>query len=283
MYPDTFHDPKLQKDFDDKGYTILRGFLDPIGIEMLLTLFSNFSNEFSGPFHTSHFSSNTAYKQKVHDTISEVIFPKAAEYLNDFQPLFGNFMIKSPDPEVAMDLHADWAYVDEHKVRSAAIWVPLIDVNAQNGCLGIIEGSHKITNAIRGPGIRQSGRIHDNEWASRYGKLIPMKAGDAIIYDHALLHYSPPNKTDKIRPALNFSLKPASAKPWIHYFQLEGSDEIELYSVEDPAFYIRYEHFQRPQTGQFIKKFSSKEIEYIDDRMSAFWKQHLLNKFKQWF
>ena len=283
MYPATFHDTLLQRDFDDKGYVILRGFLNTKDIEALLAVFSKFSDEYSGPFHTSHFSSNTAYKQKVHDTIKEVMFLKAAEYLNDFEPLFGNFMIKSPDPEVAMDLHADWAYVDEHKFRSAAIWIPLVDVDAQNGCLGIIEGSHKVTNAIRGPGIRQSARIHDNEWAKRYGKLIPMKAGDAIIYDHALLHYSPPNKTENIRPAINFSLKPASATPWLHYFQLEGTDEIELYSVDDPGFYIRYEHFQRPQTGQREKKLSTKEVEYIDGRMNAFWKRHLLNKIKQLF
>lgn len=281
--PPVFHDSFLQKDFDRKGYVVIPGLLNNDNVNRLLDLYKRFEHYYSGPFHTSHFSTDAAYKKEVHDTIANTIYPLIEPYLIGFQALFGNFMIKNPDANVAMDLHADWSYVDESRFRSVAIWVPLVDTNIDNGCLGVIEGSHKITNSIRGPLIRQSSRQHEAEWERRYGKLLPMKAGDAIVYDHALLHYSLPNKSNKPRPALNLSLAPAIAAPWIHYCQPEGNDEIELYMVEDKDFYIRYTNFQRPETGTLIRKMPPTEVRYIDDRMNSFWKQRLFNKIRQLF
>jgi hypothetical protein len=274
-----FIDSSLQK----KGYVLLPGLLSRVDVTALLKLYVRFEDQYSGPFHTTHFSTDKTYKREVHNAITDIVFPLAAGYLSDFKPLFGNFMIKNPDPSVAMFMHADWAYVDEERFRSVAIWIPLIDVDETNGCLGIIEGSHKVTNPIRGPQIRQSSQQHELEWERRYGRLLPMKAGDAIIYDHGLLHYSHPNKTDKPRPALNFSLAPSAATPLLHYCGFEGSDQIDMYSVSDPDFYIHYTHFQHPETGQLLKKIPVSTVKYIDDRMNNFRKQSALDKIKSWF
>jgi hypothetical protein len=277
-----FLDSLLQKDFEQKGYVFIPSLLDCKAIDTLLTLYTKFQDEYSGPFHSSHFSTNTAYKRQVHDLISGTISPLAAPYLNDFIPLWGNFMVKNPDPDFSMDLHADWTYVNELQYRSLAIWVPLVDVDVENGCFGVIEGSQKVVNTIRGPLIRQSTREYESEWEKNYGKFFLMKAGDAILYDHALLHYSPANKTNKVRPALNLSMVPASAE-CRHYCQPEGTNEIDLYKVTSPDFYINYVHFQRPETGEIIAKIPLSEIEYIDHRMNAFWKRNLVNKVRNWF
>src|SRR5580700_7488346 len=135
-----FRDSILQKQFEQNGYILLSSLLTPGEIETLNSLFTKFQNECNGAFHTSHFSTDVVYKKQVHDTIAELVFPKAAPHLNNFLPLFGNFMIKNSDPENFMPLHADWTYVDEQQFCSVAIWIPLVDVDAENGCLGIIEG-----------------------------------------------------------------------------------------------------------------------------------------------
>jgi hypothetical protein len=280
--PTVFLDSLLQKDFEQKGYVLVPSLLDRKAIDTLLVLFAKFQGEYSGPFHSSHFSTNTIYKREVHDLISATLSPLAAPFLNDFIPIWGNFMIKNPHSAASMDLHADWTYVDELRYRSLAIWVPLVDVNIENGCFGIIEGSQKIVNTVRGPLIRQSTREHESEWEKRYGKTFLMKAGDAILYDHALLHYSPPNKTNEVRPALNLSMVPASTQ-WLHYCQPDGANEIDLYKVTSPDFYINYVHFQRPETGEIIAKLPLSKIEYIDDRMSKFWRRNLVNKVRTWF
>jgi hypothetical protein len=279
--PVVFNDPLLQKQFEDKGYVVVPSLLNRLETEKLSSLCQQGKNDSSGFFYTTHFSSDPAYKQQVHDAITAVVFPRATSYLNNFAPLFANFMIKNPDPKNAMDLHADWAYVEEPEHHSVSIWIPLVDVNEENGCLGIIEGSHKILNAIRGPLIHQTSRQRDNLWVKKYGKLLPMKAGDAILYDHALLHYSPPNKTSSVRPAINLSAAPANVQ-WIHYCMPEHAKAIEKYRVPDTNFFIRYNHFQRPETGTPIETLPADTVQFIDAKMERLRQPNILQAINKW-
>jgi ectoine hydroxylase-related dioxygenase (phytanoyl-CoA dioxygenase family) len=280
MMQPVFNSSLLQKEFDRNGYVFVGHLLDAAALAELRALFEKHKAYFEGPFHTSHFSDDVNYKQEVNNTIAKVVFEKAATLLHNYTPLFGNFMIKNPAPHAGMDLHADWTYVDETQHTSVAIWVPLIDVNDHNGCFGLIEGSHKVTNMIRGPLIRQSSRNRDSIWEKKYGKLMPMKAGDAIIYSHRLLHYSHPNKSNVVRPAINLSLVPASA-PVIHYCMPQGTDEILLYHVPSTDFYIQYTHFQTPQTGAPVQTLPKDTVKYIDPVMEKFGWVRFKNRLKE--
>lgn len=271
----TFLDSRLQKEFEQKGYIIFPSLLDAARLQLLRELLASHEEEYAGPFHTSHFSDDLSYKKHVHDTLAEVVFPAVARHLDSYAPLFGNFMIKNPDPNVSMDLHADWAYVDENQYRSVAVWAPLVDTTRLNGRFGVIEGSHKITNKVRGPQILQSTRDNEPLWERRYGQLLAMRAGDVVVYDHALLHFSPANKSGQPRPALNLSLAPAEG-PWLHYCQ-PGS-EIELYDVPGPDFFIHYTHCGRPQYGEPVLKMKPSADTYIDARMNSFWKHKIMEK-----
>jgi hypothetical protein len=273
-----FHNTTLQKEFELKGYVVIERLLTIAALNELKTLFEKYQSKFEGPFHTSHFSSDVVYKKEVHEAIAAIVFACAGKYLEGYAPVFGNFMIKNPDPAAAMDLHADWAYVDETKYSSAAIWIPLIDVNEENGCLGVIEGSHTITNLIRGPRIRQSTGDHHIAWQKRLGTLLPIKAGDAIIYNHRLLHYSHPNKTSVIRPAINLSIVPVQAE-CIHYCMPEGTEDIHLYSVPDSNFYIQYTHFQTPASDTLIKTLPKATVKYIDPVMEKFRQERSVKSF----
>ncbi len=276
-----FMDTSLQRTFENKGYVVIPSLLTGENILNLKGLSVQFEKQFEGTFHTTHFSTNIDYKQQVHDTISNQAFPKLSPFLNDFIPLFGNFMIKNADGKTSMDLHADWTYVDETKHTSAAVWVPLIDVNEENGCFGLIERSHQITNDIRGPRIRQSTQQNDLAWSKKHGKLIPLKAGDAIIYNHRLLHFSPPNKSKIPRPAFNLTVVPKHV-PLVHYCMPECTDEILMYEVQDSQFYILYNHFQKPETGTLIRTLPKNTVKFIDPLMENFRAIQFKNRIKNW-
>ncbi len=47
--------------------------------------------------------------------IFEVIFPKVEKYLNQYVPVFGNFIVIQANTERFLQMHADWTYVDESK------------------------------------------------------------------------------------------------------------------------------------------------------------------------
>ena len=263
-----FHNEALQQAFQENGYVVV-DLLDADDIAHLNTLFSSHAEQYGQPFHTSHFSADKAYKQQVHETVASIVGPKVTQLVDGFRPVFGNFMIKQPDPNAFMPLHADWTYVDESQCRSIAVWVPLVDTTQENGCLGVIPKSHKVMNAIRGPRIQQTSYQHDKQWVKDYGVLLPMKAGQAVIYDHALMHYSPPNKSQTPRPALNLSMTPANAE-MRHYCIPEGADVIEVYKVDDPAFFINYDNFKRPETNSLVNTLPADTVKWMDDKMENF-------------
>lgn len=259
--------PDLERTFLQQGYVVVP-LLQREDVDRLYGLFMQHHEQFTQTFHTSHFSKDKGYKQEVHDTIASVLEPHLKGLLSDYLPVFGNFMIKQPDPDVFMPLHADWAYVNEAEFRSVAVWVPLVDTDEENGCLGVIPGSHRIMNAIRGPRIQQSSYSKDKDWVKELGVLLPMKAGEAVIYDHALMHYSPPNKSPFPRPALNLSLVPNGAD-MIHYCVPEGSDNIEVYHVQDTSFFINYDNYQRPETDTMTATLPTNIVGWIDDKMDV--------------
>ena len=276
-----FTDDKLEKRFRHDGYVLLPGLLDTAAMKEIHSICCAFDTEFSTSFHTTHFSRNAAYKQAAHEVICRIAGQKIIPLLKEYRPLFGNFMVKKPDPNTSLDIHSDWTYVDESRFTSVALWSPLIDTTEANGCLGVVNGSHRVTNAIRGPLIRESSRNFNQYWADHYGTLLPMQAGDVIVYHHGLLHFSPPNKTQKIRPAINLTLAPKEAEI-IHYCMPEGANNIEQYHVPDSTFYLQYHHFERPQTASPVKQLPPAEVKYIDDRMRHYrWKRwfHLLKQF----
>lgn len=283
MMKPVFANHKTQKIFSERGW-ISTPLLEQPQIARLWSLFDKYVSQYRTPFHTTHFSSDKQYKRQVNDAIIDNVFPKVEPLLLDCRPIFGNFMIKKAENNYFMPLHADWAYVDEENFRSIAVWIPLIDTDEINGSLGVIEGSHNIVNRIRGPRIRQSSYERDMSWVERFGKLLPMKAGSAIIYDHALLHYSPPNRSAYPRPAINLSIVPSEAEI-IHYCIPEGADEIEVYRVQESDFYINYDNYQRPETNSLIKTLRADSVTWIDERMENFGRKKLsrMQKLRRFF
>jgi ectoine hydroxylase-related dioxygenase (phytanoyl-CoA dioxygenase family) len=273
----TFTNVELQSVFSEKGYVILPHLLSKNDLDILTMASKRFENEMKEPFHTSHFSSDIHYKASTQTTIVETVFPKIKHYLNDYIPVFANFMVKKANGNNFLQMHADWTYVDEDKYRSISVWIPFVDTNKRNGCLGVIEGSHKFMNKIRGPRIQQNNYERDRIWVKKYGKLLPVNAGDAIVFDHALLHFSPQNETNQFRPALNLSLTPRSAD-LIHFCVPEGAVEIEKYGVKDLAFFLHYDNWQRPRLGKAIETIPINSIQFIDSHMENYGANYLTKK-----
>jgi Phytanoyl-CoA dioxygenase (PhyH) len=263
-----FKDRIRQRRFERTGYIEVPA-LNEEDLRQLLDLFGRHLDQYAQPFHTTHFSGSLSYKQEINDAIIRIVFPRLAPYLINCKPIFGNLMVKHGMNGYFMPLHADWTYVDEDQCRSIAAWIPLVDSDENNGCLGIIEGSHRVSEKIRGPRIQQTSYKYDKEWVWKYGKLLPTRAGHAVLFDHALMHFSPPNNTAQSRPALNLSIVPCEADI-IHYCIPEGTDLIEKYKVEDGDFYLKYDNFQRPQTNTLISTLPADSVKWVDEKMQHY-------------
>jgi hypothetical protein len=149
--------------------------------------------------------------------VTELVRPLWDEVLPDVfvdhRVVFSTFVIKRPGPESSMFLHDDRTFVDESQYRAHTLWVALDDTSPEldNGCLHLVPGSHRITDAPSGSGTPHW--IADyHEYLSRFVVPVPAAAGDAVLYDSRTLHGSPVNRTDRPRHAMASAIAPRQAQ-----------------------------------------------------------------------
>lgn len=110
----------------------------------------------------------------------------------------GFLMNKPPRIAGEKDWHQDSAYFPADSAIITA-WVPLQDVDEQNGCMYAIPGSH-----LFGP-IEHIGTERHLENVNLTKSVVcPMKAGDILLMDKHTFHYTGHNDTDRPRRALLF-------------------------------------------------------------------------------
>lgn len=101
--------------------------------------------------------------------------------------------------------HQDEAYWNpDMEYRSVSVWMPLQDVDEENGCMQFIPGSHELEIAEH-QSIGNDPRIHGLEVLADVDTsapaICPLPAGGATFHPSRTLHYTAPNGSDRPRRA----------------------------------------------------------------------------------
>ncbi|MEZ4953329.1 MAG: phytanoyl-CoA dioxygenase family protein [Saprospiraceae bacterium] len=250
-----FKDSQLQAEFEENGFVTIP-FYTPEEIERLTKLYHDLHPKDEKGFFPSTFSKDKNYRTTADREIRSMGQRSIGQYLKDYKVVGGSFIVKSPGPESIMNVHQDMTLVDESKYSGINIWCPLIDLNDKNGVLYILEKSHRIFPTYRGATIPD---IYDKtrEEIKQYMQPLFLKAGEAVIFDQSILHYSPPNLSDKIRIVTNIFFTHQDAAFRIAYFNKnEFKGQVELFEQDD-NFMIDFEQFghnifDRPKIGKSL-------------------------------
>lgn len=277
-------DERLEEQFQRDGYVQIP-FISPEEVEALKTKFFELLPKSGGNILTSEtgvangneitydftfIDKSIEFKQKVYDVITEYFKPHVAKWLAEYRPIIANYIRKQNNTgEVPM--HQNWAFVDEHKCTSVSIWCPLVDSNEENGTLQIAPGSHKRFGEVRGPMIPWE--LDEIKEHIINNHLVPMnlKAGNAVVLDDSVVHYSAINKTNNLRLAIQLILVP-NEEPSIHYHMnsAKSMETVEVLEV-DTDFYMQFNPWKQPDGAKRIKTFSYKPFkitaQQFDERL----------------
>ena len=250
-----FKDEAHQSLFEKQGFIVLP-FLSDNDLTELNYLFDRMHPVISAEagFVSGSYSTDYAYKQKASDELVRLFSKHYERLFMDYQPFGGAFLYKMPTANSHLSIHQDWTIVDEEKYVALNCWVPLTDVDAGNGALHVVPATHyDRIKTLRAPTLPFffSGNDDVVEKAS-----LPMyvKAGEAVILNQSVIHYSPPNHSDKIRKAITAGIKSIGAPMIFHYKDNSNpSMQIERFSMPE-NFLIGFENFAqdislRPKMG----------------------------------
>lgn len=281
MTRNVFKDTVLEIDFQKNGYTKI-SFLDDDEINLLKQAYFNSLPNSKGAVNAeikdqitydfTFIDKNIAYKQEVFEIITDAFNKQVNFYLNNYKPIIANF-IRKKNEGGEVPLHQNWAFVDEKKCTSVSIWCPLVDSDEQNGTLQIVPGSHKRFGLVRGPMIPwELDNIKQDIIAN---DLVPMNinAGDAIVLDDSVVHYSNINQTNELRLAIQLILIPKEFVS-IHYHlnPQKNKNKVQVLEV-DKDFYMHFNPWKEAENVKVQKSFNY-QTKYLDYK--AF-KQKLFN------
>ncbi|MGB1318953.1 MAG: phytanoyl-CoA dioxygenase family protein, partial [Flavobacteriales bacterium] len=241
--PAIFKDAALQKQFDEQGFVKVP-FINQEQIDELDKLFDDMHPELPEEgFISGSYSSDTEYKQTASDHFKRIFHESYERLFQNYTPFGGSFLYKVPSENSDLVLHQDWTIVDEEKAVALNCWVPLCDTDMNNGTLMVLPGSHYSNYPVhRAPTLDFF--FNGNDDLVRE-KLIPMnaKAGEAVILNQSLIHYSPPNLSGKIRKAITSGVKTKGAPMQFFYHDKETQKpELDLYKM-DENFLIMFDDF----------------------------------------
>jgi phytanoyl-CoA hydroxylase len=96
--------------------------------------------------------------------------------------------------------HQDWRSM-QGSLNSVVVWVPLHDVDRQNGALEVVPESHRL--GLLAPDLVESfGKV--DGFAESDFEPVEVEQGDALIFSAFLVHRSGTNTTDSIRWSCHF-------------------------------------------------------------------------------
>ena len=204
-------DTSLADTIHEKGYAIVQ-MLNEQQLSQLRNSYDSLhdiADERGGMFY-SVYSRDLPYRKKVFQELESVLGSIYQEHFVDYKTILHSFVIKASGPESEFYLHQDTTGVDESKFSALNVWMPLHDVDETNGCLALVEKSHKFFSPYRSISFPAPFDPIQNT-VRKYLKPIPMKAGEVIIFDNRILHNSLTNLSGKTRIAAVSGLLPKAA------------------------------------------------------------------------
>lgn len=248
-------DSQLQNTIFEKGFCVLDA-LDSSEIESLKALYHERHDlKETGMFY-SLYSKDLTYRREIYDRIAQILTPFLATNFHGHQLLYNIFILKAPGKESKFFVHQEPSMMDESRFSPLHIWIPLEDITEQNGAVCLVEKTHYLHSPQRGISFPA---VFDQiqSTVQHYMTPIYMKAGQVLVFDPRLIHFSLPNFSDHTRAAVLCGLAPAEAEIIIAHREPDINAPIELIQQERDFFLTSDDFYLnckcRPETGTFIK------------------------------
>lgn len=215
---------------DELGY-VVTPFASTSELDALTTRFAEIGLDPSTPFYATSAHATRALATAVDLDLKALLQPRVDQLFPGYQIFLAAFISKGHVEPHHVGLHRDWTYVDERRHRAYLFWCPLVDVDETNGALHVLPRSHRAAPAIR-PSA-SAGEPLDEVDPDRLVS-VPLRAGEAVLYDAALVHGSARNHGRGPRPVAAIATAPYGAM-LVHYHR-RPDGEVVGYEVDASYF-----------------------------------------------
>jgi hypothetical protein len=236
-----FLDPTHQEAFVRQGYVAVRLLTDEDVAELLGSI-SNLQTavptDINGrgySLHTTFLHEDPDYRARAEKLVAEAFARRIDDILVGYRAISAGLIIKPPGAGDC-ELHHDWTMTRDSKDIQLNVWCPLVDVDTANGALRLIAGSHRIVDTIVTAHVPTYFGPYAQSLKNRATE-VPLRAGEALIFDTTILHWSPVNTTAVPRPVAATVYVPKDAA--LAFYKIDkagGRSRFEVFDMEDDGY-----------------------------------------------
>lgn len=271
----TLQDDVAQNELERVGYSVLP-VLDRDQLAAVQEVFDELGAAPDDPgiaINWSFHSRSQDYKRGVSERLWPLVADAIDNMLDEYEPFLTTFIIKWPGPNSGFAPHQDPSLVDERRFRGVTVWIPLGDTGQidgrDNGMLHFVPGSHLFSDRLRVSDVdRWTFAEHDGSIVGEHGVGVPTTAGEAIVFDNRVIHYSMPNQTNMPRVVLSLGMRPRESSCVL--LRCTPQDEIEMFEIPDD-FYLDVlpaeQHSWNPP-GEPFARFELRNENWTDERFA---------------
>lgn len=213
----TFTDPAVTRGLARHGYHVTEPLLDAEQVAAVLDVCERWEAlqppALDSRFRTSYAPVPTpsalAARAELLDLLVPALRPLVRPDTTRISP--AAIQYKPAGPDSGLRSHQDASLVDERVAVGVVAWVALTDIAAEDGALLVLPGSHRY-----GAWPRVSTTTDDFEHLrpaiERHSRVLPVRAGQVVLFDNALIHGSLVNRGAGPRIAVSAIITPEDVR-----------------------------------------------------------------------
>jgi len=200
-----FCDAATQAEFERNGFVVRRMLNDEEVARARAQLAEVSSgrsfdrNDCEDSYYNSMFEREPEFQGRFREAMADIFHPKLDAMLADTR-YFETSLLYKPPQSRALNVHQHVPLTERPFEPSVFCWCALDDCDEESGTLLVVPGSHLILRFLRTLQTDEFFLEYRDELTRRHAVAIPVKAGEAILFENSLLHGSTPNSSGRPRP-----------------------------------------------------------------------------------
>lgn len=224
-----FENQDYSRQLAERGYVVVPLFSEA-QIAALWDVYNSRISDLPSNFFTTAFSADDEFRRLLFDALTQLANDTLRTLLSSYTCRLAHFVVKrGGEPDGKLPMHQDYTFSDPSTALALHLWCPLQDVTVFNSCLQVVPGSHEFFQHICAiPGNPHPYWALVNELEAKYLISVPMRAGEALVYDGRLLHGSGGNSGVSPRVAVNFMMLPDGVNPRLYCYDGVDSEFLDV-------------------------------------------------------
>jgi len=261
--PPIIRDPDLDQRFASEGFATTR-LLAAEGVATLLDAVralspaDGFRPDGTGDnqrrYHCTFLDESRGYRRAFDELVRRTFYSPLRDLLPGYEILTSNLYVKPPGTG-EFEIHQNWPTVPSMSTTTVTVWCPLQDVDTANGTIHVVPRSHRIVPDIAAITADKYFLDFYDELIDHWLVPVPLAAGECVVFDDTLLHWSDRNRSEDDRWAVQIELIPSGADPVVYFLDTDHDPpRFELYRA-GPDFYLDHgvsQLVQRPTELELV-------------------------------